>query len=110
MSILKTLKTLSSAEDFFAALDVPYDQNVLHVCRLHILRRMGEYMRNERFEPDAPDAEVRAQCRAFLERAYRDFVESTPLEQRVFKVLKDAVKPKPSAFVSLASLMPVKAA
>jgi nitrogenase-stabilizing/protective protein len=110
MGILKTFQGLSSAEDFFKALDVAYDPKVLQVCRLHILRRMGEYMRNETFTADAPEAEIRAQCSAFLTRAYADFIRSTPLEERVFKVLKDAVKPKRQAFVSLGSLTSVKAA
>ena len=109
MGILKTLQSLSSAEEFFQALDVPYEQSVLHVCRLHILRRMGEYMRNEKFTSDAPDAAIHEQCRTFLARAYQDFVTSTPLEQRVFKVLKDAVRPKPKDFVPLTNLAGIKA-
>ena len=43
-------------------------------------------------------------CKAVLERAYADFVASTPLDQRVFKVLKDAVSPKRGAFVPLDAL------
>lgn len=93
MSTLKTLQALSTAEDFFRELDVPYDQHVVDVCRLHILRRMGQYMRAEDLA-GGTDAIIRERCKSFLERAYRDFVESTPIEQRVFKVLQDAVKPK----------------
>lgn len=101
--ILQTLRSLSSAEDFFRVLEVPFDARVLHVCRLHILKRMGEYMRADPMEGVAEE-EIRSRCRGFLERAYRDFVESSPIEQRVFKVLKDAVKPKSAPKPALVSL------
>ena len=45
---------------------------------------------------------------AAVENAYNDFVASSPIEQRVFKVLKDAVKPKEQPkkpFVSLNALV-----
>ncbi len=40
--IAKRLKASSSAEDFFAMLGVPFDEAVLRVARLHILKWMGE--------------------------------------------------------------------
>ena len=43
-------------------------------------------------------------CRATLARAYADFQTSSPLQERVFKVLKDAVKPANVAFVSLSDI------
>lgn len=92
MSILDELKKLSSAEEFFQALGVDYDPAVVRVARLHILRRMGEYLYNNTPE-GANDDEVREKCREFLTQAYQDFVVSTPIEQRLFKVHKDAVKP-----------------
>lgn len=107
MSILKTLQSLSSAEEFFVVLDVPFDPKVVHVARLHILRRMGESLRKEDFSTVTDDAQVALRCRELLARAYQDFVESSPIEQRVFKVLQDAVKPKSApkqAFISLGSL------
>jgi nitrogenase-stabilizing/protective protein len=104
--ILKQLSRTSAAEDFFHALDVAYDPKVLDVARLHILRRMGQYLVSEDFA-GASDEDVTIRCKRFLEQAYQDFVASSPLEERVFKVLKEAVappKPAPKPFVSLTSL------
>lgn len=100
--VLAKMKTYSSAEDFFTGLGVPFDAAVLGVARLHILKRMGEYIGGDDLD-GLPDRVVIARCRAYLERAYQDFVASSPLEQRVFKVLKDAVAP-PSNFVSIDEL------
>jgi len=93
MSILDDLNRLSSAEDFFETLDVPYDPAIVRVSRLHILRRMGQYLKGEDFT-GLDDQAVRAACRSCLAAAYQDFVGSSPIEQRVFKVHQDAVKPK----------------
>jgi nitrogenase-stabilizing/protective protein len=106
MSVLDDLRGLSSAEDFFRYLDVRYDPGVLNVARLHILRRMGQYLAKEALA-DRDDAGVRALCREHLRTAHADFVARTPLDERVFKVLKDAVEPKDpkrGAFVPLAEL------
>jgi nitrogenase-stabilizing/protective protein len=104
MTVLDQLGTLSTAEDFFNFLDIAYDPAVLDVVRLHILKRMGEYMRkNKAALAEADEQTARALCRAHLERAYADFIESTPLEQRVFKVLKDAVTSSPTPLVQLSS-------
>jgi nitrogenase-stabilizing/protective protein len=104
MKILDQLRTLSSAEDFFRVLEVPYDPTVLDVARLHILKRMGQYLRKNA-AADADEQTARSLCREQLERAYSDFVESTPLEQRVFKVLQDAVAPAAMPLVQI-SLSP----
>ena len=90
--ILDKLNQASSAEDFFALLGVDFDPKVVNVARLHILRRMGQYLAADDFG-GATDASVTERCRAVLEQAYADFVKSSPIDQRVFKVLKDAVAP-----------------
>jgi nitrogenase-stabilizing/protective protein len=92
MSILDQLSKLSSAEEFFETLGIDYDPAVVRVARLHILRRMGEYLRQNDLE-NATEEEAREACRRHLAKAYEDFIVSSPIEQRVFKVLKDAVKP-----------------
>ncbi len=104
--ILDRLNKASSAEDFFASLGVDYDPKVVNVARLHILRRMGQYLAAETFD-GATEADVTARCKAVLEQAYADFVASSPIDQRVFKVLKDAVaepKKPAAAFVPLSAL------
>jgi nitrogenase-stabilizing/protective protein len=104
MNVLDELGTLSTAEDFFNFLDIAYDPAVLDVARLHILKRMGEYLRKNRDTlAQADEQTARTLCRAHLERAYHDFIESTPLQERVFKVLKDAVAPPSTPLVQLST-------
>lgn len=101
---LAQLNKASSAEEFFALLGVDYDPKHVAVVRLHILRRMGQYLVSEDFTGMSED-DIKARCKAVLEQAYADFLESSPLDQRVFKVLKDAVAPpKPRTIVSLTTL------
>ena len=101
--VLAKLKSYSSAEEFFAGLGLPYDAKVLQVARLHILKRMGEYLAGDDLD-GLPGRVVIARCRGMLERAYQDFVQSSPLKERVFKVLKTAVAPDESNFVPLDDL------
>lgn len=112
MGILDELARLSSAEDFFACLDVPYDGTVLQVARLHILRRMGQYLRageGDGLFLNLDEAAIRSLCQGYLHQAYQDFVTSTPVAERLFKVHQDAVAPKAAAkkaFVPLSVLTP----
>lgn len=99
MTMLEQLSRLSSAEEFFHLLDVPYDPAILNVARLHILRRMGEYLKHASAAPE--DETAPAYFRAQLLRAYQDFAQSSPLDERVFKVLKDAVRVKSRPLISL---------
>ena len=99
MTVLEKLSKLSSAEDYFRYLDVAYDPEVLNVARLHILKRMGEYLRSASDETD--ETKARALYRAHLERAYLDFVNSSPIKERVFKVHKDAIRSSRPTLVRL---------
>lgn len=105
MSVLDQLKTLSSAEEFFQALGVEYEPQILNVARLHILRRMGQYLVSTDFD-GMGEAEIAEAARANLKRAYDDFCESSPIAERVFKVLREndpnrPVAPKGPALVQL---------
>ncbi|WP_407051853.1 nitrogenase stabilizing/protective protein NifW [Methyloraptor flagellatus] len=106
--ILNRLKKLSAAEEFFVTLGVSFDPKILSVARLHIMKRMGEYLKTEDFD-GLPDSIVAARAKATLQRAYTDFENSSPLRQRVFQVLKDhdpdrPVPPK-TAFVALDDIL-----
>lgn len=93
--ILARLRGLSAAEEFFAILGVSYDPKVLDVSRLHIMKRVGQYLAEEDLS-GLPDEVIAARVRATLERAYEDFAISSPLSHRVFKVLKDHDPNKPA--------------
>jgi len=99
MTVLEQLSKLSSAEEFFHFLAVPYDPSVLNVARLHILRRMGDNLRKAEAEFD--ETKTRGYFRAHLESAYLDFVHSSPIKERVFKVHQDAIRPKSVPLVHL---------
>ena len=114
MSIIDELAELSSAEDFFAFLDVAYDPAVVHVSRLHIMRRMGQYLKGSQIDgvfESKSDDEVKTLCRDHLATAYEDFVTSSPIQERIFQVHKDAVGPKETPakpFVPMASITAVQ--
>lgn len=88
--LLQQLGGLSAAEEFFALLGVDYDQAVVNVNRLHILKRFNQYMRSTASIDEIDDSALRDTCRELLTRAYQDFVRSTPQQEKVFKVFQDA--------------------
>ncbi|PIO96326.1 nitrogenase stabilizing/protective protein NifW [Pleomorphomonas carboxyditropha] len=95
--ILDRMRHLSSAEDFFDALGVRFEPERLAVCRLHVMKRMGEMLAGDDLE-GLPDSVAAARARSMLERAYRELTGASPLERRLFKVLKDRdpARPVPS--------------
>jgi nitrogenase-stabilizing/protective protein len=107
MGVLDDLRQLSAAEDIFDYLHVSFERRTVDVARLHILRRMGEYLAKDGFA-GLPENEIFARCKGHLESAYADFVRRTPFDERVFKVHKDAVKPQPvvtkQKYVTLSNL------
>lgn len=109
MSVIEKLKSLHSAEEFFDLLQVEYQPEVLQVLRLHILRRMGQYLVSAEFD-GMSEEEIYSAAQTMLSQAYEDFIKSNPMAERVFKVLKEhdpnrppAPGPKPS-FVPLSTL------
>lgn len=80
---------LTTAEEFLDFFEIPYDQEVVKITRLHILQRFHDYLHKADLTlGDEP--EKLAMCRELLAQAYDDFVRSEPLKERVFKVLKEA--------------------
>jgi nitrogenase-stabilizing/protective protein len=89
-NLIDRLKALSSAEDFFAFFGVPFDERVVQVNRLHILKRFFQYLRKADDLAAQSDVELFRSYRELLARAYQDFVTSTPAQEKVFKVFQDA--------------------
>ena len=89
-TLVEDLKHLESAEDFLNYFAIPYDVAVVHVNRLHILKRFQQYLVLEGGVEGLPAASAFATCRALLARAHNDFVASSGIEQKVFKVFQTA--------------------
>jgi nitrogenase-stabilizing/protective protein len=88
-TFLQQLKALSSAEDFLQYFGVPFDQSVVHVSRLHILKRFFQYIRQENLMSQTDEVGLYTLYREQLVKAYADFVRSTPAQEKVFKVFQD---------------------
>ena len=84
------LKPLSSVEEFLEHFGIAHDPAVIRVSRLHIMQRFHQYLRLETGLAEMNEVELRTLCRALLTRSYQDFVNSTPLKEKVFKVLRNA--------------------
>lgn len=104
--IKQALSQLSSAEEFLNFLGVKFDQRVVNVNRLHILKRFNQYLARHSFS--GSDAAIKAEYKALLERAYDDFVRSDAVTEKVFKVFQDATGVKKFSVDSLRASMPVR--
>ncbi|NJK63193.1 MAG: nitrogenase-stabilizing/protective protein NifW [Synechococcaceae cyanobacterium SM2_3_1] len=83
----QTFQALVNAEDYFTFLDLPYDPQVVSVNRLHILRQFSRNL--ESFPTPGPELTEAAWiklARQALLQAYQTFLQSTPQEQKLFKV------------------------
>lgn len=98
--LTRRLSALSAAEEFLDFFGIVYEQSVVNVNRLHILKRFQQYLRQTSDQPAADEVGKYCRYRELLARAYADFVRSTPAQEKVFKVLQQAQGQR----VSLASL------
>jgi len=104
MSVIDDLKKLSAAEDFFRYLDVPFEQGIINVSRLHILKRIGQTLGAGKLDGMADD-EARKIASALLKEAHDEFSGKSGVEARLFKILKERDPNAPKgAFVSFDSL------
>lgn len=99
-TVLEQISELSAAEDFFVYFLLPFEQEIVSVNRLHVMKRMGQYMSEFDVETMSED-EIFLAGRTALKRAYADFLASTPLEEKVFKVFTDQEKALQDSFVNI---------
>jgi nitrogenase-stabilizing/protective protein len=109
-NFLQQLKALSSAEDFLQFFGVPFDQKVVNVSRLHILKRFFQYIRQENLLVQTDELKLYTLYREQLVKAYADFVTSTPAQEKVFKVFQDTEGKQHVTLDSLKASMPQRAA
>ena len=84
------LKSLSSANDFLDFFGIRYDEQVVNVNRLHILKRFTQYLHRSEGLAELDEVEMFRRYRELLVRAYQDFTTSTAVREKVFKVFQDA--------------------
>ncbi len=90
---LEEFNQLVNTEDYFKFFELEYDQKVVHVNRLHILQKFSANIKEiDKNNSGLKDSELLGKYREALENAYQLFIESTPQEQKLFKVFHQ--KPK----------------
>ena len=87
--LLAAMAGLSAAEEFLDFFGVEYDQAVVNVNRLHILKRFHQYLHSEEIPADSGEMAAKV-LKTLLERAYQDFVRSNAVTEKVFKVFHQA--------------------
>jgi nitrogenase-stabilizing/protective protein len=83
---LDRLALLSSAEQILDAIGLPYEQCIVDVHRLHILKRFRHHLDPPALAEQDEDI-VRAACSAAMAKAYEEFAEGTP-GPRTFRVFQ----------------------
>ena len=93
MTLSKTLtqfNQLHDAEDYFEFFGLSYDPQVVNINRLHILRKFSQLMAT--VDQGLSDAEKLDTYRQALQSAYAVFLNSSSVEEKLFKVFQQ--KPK----------------
>jgi len=84
------LQALSSAEDFFQFFGLNYDARVVHVNRLHILKRFTQYLKRDVVAEGENEIDTFKRYRAHLQQAYEDFTRSSGVQEKLFQVFQKA--------------------
>ncbi|EWS62562.1 MULTISPECIES: nitrogenase stabilizing/protective protein NifW [Hydrogenophaga] len=108
-NFVQQLKALSSAEDFLQYFGVPFEQSVVNVSRLHILKRFFQYIRQQTLPSADDELALYTVYREQLVKAYADFVKSTPAQEKVFKVFQDVGGKQHVTLDSLKTSLPQRA-
>jgi nitrogenase-stabilizing/protective protein len=87
--LIPKLKQLSSANEFLDFFGIAYDESVVHVNRLHILKRFYQYLHKAEGLQGLDEVEMFRRYRGFLAQAYEDFTRSNASTEKVFKVFQD---------------------
>lgn len=94
-SLRQALSRLIDTEDYFRFFGVPFDAGVVHVNRLHILRKFGELKDaiDSCWPGEADETRKFQAYRAALEKGYETFLHSTAKDEKLFKVFREQGNP-----------------
>lgn len=87
--LLQRIQDFSAAEEFLDFFGIEYQASVVHVNRLHILKRFNQYLGRTPIPEDMDEASAWDTCKTLLTRAHDDFVSSTAAQEKVFKVFQE---------------------
>jgi nitrogenase-stabilizing/protective protein len=90
IELAQRLQALSSAEDFFGFFGLAFDAHVVHVNRLHILKRFRQYLARDEALAGCDEVEAFRRCRSALQQAHDDFRAATAQSEKLFKVFQQA--------------------
>jgi len=89
---VEKFQTLVNAEDYLEFFGIAYDPQVVHVNRLHILKKFALHKGEiDRAQGDGEPLTRMAHYREAMQKAYETFLTSTAPEQRLFKVFQRPV-------------------
>jgi nitrogenase-stabilizing/protective protein len=96
---LAEFERLVDAEEYFEFFGLPYDPKFVNVNRLHILQKFSNFIKS--IDSDSlSEAELLDRYQAALQQAYNTFNDSSPLDEKLFKVFND----KPQNVVLLSEI------
>jgi len=95
------MQDLESAEDFFDFFGVVFDAHVVRISRLHILQRFHDNVATQKSIPENSQAKFTLYG-ALLASAHKDFVDSTPAQEKALRVYQTL--PDEPAFVPLSAM------
>ena len=87
--VLQSISGFSDTEQFLDFFGVEYEPGVVHVNRLHIMKRFGQYLNRSPIPDDMDETTAWNTCKQLLIQAHDDFVKSTAAQEKVFKVFQD---------------------
>jgi nitrogenase-stabilizing/protective protein len=108
--LLSALKRLGSAEEFLSFFRIAFDQRVVDVYRLRILKQANAFLRQQDVS-EARDDELYEDFRRFLNGVYQDFAAfngAGPVRSEDESRAAHALQRPTSAFVPLEDVLRLK--
>jgi nitrogenase-stabilizing/protective protein len=87
--VLEQIQQFSAAEEFLDFFGIEYQPDVVHVNRLHILKRFNQYLGRNPIAEDVEEDAAFETCKGLLKQAHDDFVSSNAAQEKVFKVFQE---------------------